>query len=268
MRTSLKLDGKGQYLARAEDPPSTEFSIYNEDDYNDGVYNLRQFYLHIGNLWTLGFWAKPRPYKEHTTIFSTGARGGKNEIRISTTPVSEERTAFGKSPSEMRVLIKDKNGTTIKHYSWPDWFREEEWLHTTIEWDGTALEAFRAGVPVTTGVTFVDASGTMSDSRRKVFYGSAVSGDRATFSGTVGHFGMWDSLVAPGELGTVVSGGFAADLTVTSGTYTSVGTLQHYWRPGDDPTNIGKDFTVSGTARDLTKERNVGIDNIVLDEPT
>ncbi len=270
MRTSLKFDGKGQYLARTEDLSGTEFSIYNADNFNDGIYNLAQFNLRISNLWTLAFWAKPRNYKEHAIIFSVGESDDQNEIRISTTPVSEERKVFGKSPSEIRVLIKDKNGTIIKHYSWPDWFRTEEWTHTAIEWDGTNLEAFKNALPTTTGVVFVNVSGTMLDSSRRIFYGSTVTGDRATFSGTVGHFGMWNSLLTAEELGTVVSGGFATDLTLTSGTYTSSGTLQHYWRPGDDPINIGKDFatTVTGSTFDLNKERNVNNANIVVDEPT
>ena len=42
--------------------------------------------------------------------------------------------------------------------------------------------------------------------------------------------------------------------------------LQHYWKPGDDSTNIGKDFVASGTLN-LDKERNVGTTNIVSDEP-
>lgn len=265
MKTSLKLDGKGQYLARIEDINSF-LDVYNKGNYNDGVYNGLSN-LSIANIWTLAFWAKPRSYKEHATIFSMGEKDDKNEIRISVTPVSAEREIFGKNFSEMRVLIKDANGTTIKHYSWPDWFQTEEWLHTTLEWNGTDLEAFRAGLPTTTGITFVNASGIMSDSARGIFYGSAIVGDFATFSGTLGHFGMWNALLDPGELGTVVSGGFSTDLTITSGTYVSQGTLQHYWKPGDDPANIGKDFVASGIAVDLTKEHDIDSNNIIIDEP-
>lgn len=264
VNVSLELDGVDQYLGRIEDLGTQ--GVYNFGAYNDVIYNF-PFNLDIADVWTLAFWSKPRAYKEHTTLFATGARGGQNEIRISATPVSEERGIRGKSPSELRVLIRDQDGEVIKHYSWPDWFQEEEWRHTAIQWNGTDLEAFKAGIPTTTGVTFVNAAGTMSDGIRKVFYGSAVAGEFASFSGTVGHFGVWNTLLAPGELETIVSGAFSADLTVASGSYISQNTLQHYWKPGDDPTNLGKDFVTSGTLFNLTKEHNLDANNIVIDEP-
>jgi len=284
---AVKLDGKGQYLARTENLSVIDLGVYNEGVYNDsiynfpknvqgaynegiyneGVYNFPAFNLGISNVWTLGFWVKPLAYKEHTTIFSIGDTDGKNEINISTTPVSAERPVAGKSPSEMRTLIKDENGTTIQHYSWPDWFREEEWIHTTLQWDGTDLNAFKDGTLTTTGVIFVNVAGTMTDTVRRISYGASAIAGSATFSGSLGHFGMWNSLLDSGEFETVVSGGFSTDLTVGSGTYTSSGTLQHYWRPGDDPNNIGKDYAVSGTVFNLNKARNIDCNNIVVDEP-
>jgi len=267
MRTALKLDGKGQYFARTDELPVVSGAgVYNQGVYNNGIYNFPAINLGIINSWTLGFWVKPSASTEHMTVFSTGEHAGKDEIRISTTPIPAEEPGFGKRFSEMRIFIKDANGITIKHYGWPNWFQAEEWVHTTVQWDGADLEAFRAGIPTTTGVNFVTVPGIMVDALRKVYYGSAVEGDFATFSGTVGHFGMWNTLLAPAELGTVVSGGFAADLTVASGTYVSQDYLRHYWKPGDDSSNIGKDFVTSGTLN-LDKERNVNVTNVTSDEP-
>jgi hypothetical protein len=94
-----------------------------------------------------------------------------------------------------------------------------------------------------------------------------VSGTFATFSGTIGHFGMWDEVLDVAEMTTVVSGGFFSDLTLISGSYTSVSNLQHYWKPGDVPSDLGKDFTTSGTALDLSKQHNMSADNVTADQP-
>ncbi len=262
---SLTLDGKGQYLARTEDLGSS--GAYNTDVYNEGIYNF-PLNLRVGDAWTLGFWAKPGANKEHGTIFSVGNRDGKNEIRVSTTAIPIESIVHGKRPAELRVLIKDFEGTAIKQYGWGDWFQSEVWTHTFLQWNGVELNAYKNAFLTTTGVVFVDVSGTMGDSpARKIFYGSAVAGNFATFSGIMGHFGMWDELLDPIELRTVVSGGFSTDLTVASGSYTSQGNLQHYWKPGEDLTNLGKDFTTSGTRLDLTKQRNITTDNVTSESP-
>ena len=263
---SVKLDGKGQYLGRTGADGS--FEVYNEGVYNDGFYNFPTGGLEIANAWTIGFWAKPKSYKEHSTIFSVGEKNGKNAIQVSSTSIPEETVVHGKRPAELRVVIKDGDGTTIKHYGWGDWFQTDVWTHTFLMWNGVDLTANRNAFVTTTGAALTDASGAMGDApARRIFYGSAVAGTFATYSGILGHFGMWDEILDADELGTVVSGGFAMDLTTTSGDYTSEANLQHYWKPGEDLSNIGKDFTTSGTPTDLTKLRNVTTDNVTPEAP-
>ncbi len=239
---SVKFDGKGQYLGRTENISG----------------------LGIANIWTLGFWVKPQANKEHATILSAGDKRDRDQFHIFTTPISVESPIHGKRPAELRVLIKDSGGTTIKHYGWPDWFQTEEWTHTFLQWDGTNLDAFKNGFSTTTGVAFVNSTGTMTDVNRNFYYGSAVSGTFATFSGIAGHFGMWDSILEAVELGTVVSGGFALDLTVTSENYVSQDELQHYYRPGDNPSALGQDFAGS---LNLDKQRNMDATNVTSDQP-
>jgi len=262
---SLELDGKGQYLSRTES--TTALGAYNLGIYSDGIYNSPNN-LGIGNTWTMGFWVRPIANKEHQTIFSTGDNSNKDRIDILSTPLPVETQVHSKRPSELRVIIKDFEGTTIKHYGWPDWFQTEVWTHTFLQWNGFDLNAFRNAFTTTTGVSFVNASGIMGDEEgRRIYYGSAVAGQFATFSGILGHFGMWSEILDPIELGTVVSGGFGIDLTTASAGYDSQANLQHYWKPGEDPTNIGKDYTTSGTALNLTKERNITDENIVSEAP-
>jgi hypothetical protein len=264
-------------------------SVYNEGVYNDGIYNLavsgtsasieldgkNQYLgtyepasLGIANTWTLGFWAKPLSNPEHTAIFSTASHRRTNEIDVFTTPIARESQLHGKRPASLRVMIKDASGTTLKHFGWGDFFRTDEWTHAFIQWDGTSLTAYKDGVLTTTGVVLTNVTGTMTDESRQIFMGSAVAGVTATFSGILGHFAVWDSILSPAEMPIVVSGGFDMDLTTTSGAYVSTGSLKHYWRPGLDDTNIGKDYAVSGTNPiDLTKEHNITEENVSEEAP-
>ena len=258
--SAIQLDGN-KWLGRRE--VSQGSNVYNFGVYNNGIYNF-PINLEIANEWTLGFWVKPKPFKEFGAIFSVGEIDKKNTIVISTTPVSSTASVT----SELRVLIKSSEGTIIKHYGWGDWFQTDTWTHTFLQWDGTDLTANHDALVATTGVALADVSGSMSDvPSRKIFYGTTAKGELASFSGTIGHFGMWDSLLNPSEFGTVVSGGFGMDLTTSSGSYVSQGSLQHYWKPGEDSGNIGKDFVVSGTALDLATERGITPADIVTDGP-
>ncbi len=267
--TSLQLDGKGQYLGQADPPAKTTPSIYNQGVYNKGIYNLNSsLNLNIGNVWTLGFWLKPKSTKEHTVIFHAQGQGDKNEIKISTTPLSVGTTARNTSASELRVFIKDFEGTTIKHLGWGGWGQTDTWIHTFVLWDGGNLNAYKDAVIMVSGSVFINTSGTMAGSpARRLSYGSTREGTLATYSGTLGHFGMWNEILDIEELRTVVSGGFEIDLTTVSGSYISGANLQHYWKPGDDPANIGKDFTTSGTPLPFTKQQDVDSTNITLDQP-
>lgn len=263
-------------------------SVYNEGVYNEGIYNLSvslsgtlvsvqldgkgQYLgrfdtnnLDITNTWTLGFWAKSSAYKEHMSVFSTASIRGENEINVSSTPVPQTIQPLGGRPAELRVTIKDADGTTIKEYGWGGFFRDSDWTHVFLQWDGVDLDAFRNGIITTTGVFFVNVTGTMSDvPERKIFYGASIAGTTATFSGVLGHFGMWSSLLSTAEMATVVSGGFDIDLTTTSGSYVSTATLKHYWKPGAEPTNIGQDFAGD---LDLNKLRNITSENTVPEVP-
>jgi hypothetical protein len=261
-------------------------SVYNEGIYNFGVYNITlsgsqvsirldgqsQYLgtinpapLGVANTWTLGFWAKPFGNKEHAAIFSTVGDGSRNEISVSTTAIPNETQTHGKRPAELRVIIKDHEGTTIKHHGWGNYFQDDTWTHVFLQWDGTELNAFKNAVATTTGVALVTFTGTMADyPARNIHYGSSVPGVTATFSGILGHLGMWDSLLDPAEMGTVVSGGFVTDLTIASGSYSSQTNLKHYWKPGAEPADLGLDFAGNSS---FNKQRNITSSNVTPETP-
>lgn len=263
-------------------------SVYNEGIYNEGIYNLtlsgnfasieldgKQQYLgtlepsllSIANTWTLGFWAKPLHNKEHMAIFSTASPRRTNEIDVFSTPISPELPTQGKTPASLRAMVKDASGTTLKHYGWGDYFQTDVWTHVFLQWNGTNLNAFKNGILTTTGVVLTNVTGSLSDVQRQVYYGSAVAGVTATFSGILGHLAIWDSVIGSSEMPVIVSGGFDMDLTSTSGTYVSTSSLKHYWKPGLDSEEIGKDYSVSGTLVPLNKLRNITDANITEESP-
>ncbi len=185
-----------------------------------------------------------------------------NAILVTTTPIPQ-----GTRTAELRVLIRDVDGQVIKHLGWGDWFQQDSWTHTTIQWNGSELSTRKDSLVTNSGVVFTDSSGNMSDiPAREFFYGGTRNGTLPTFSGIVGHLGIWESILGDDELSVVFSGGLDMDLTTSSGSYVSQGNLRHYLKPGGDPSNIGKDFVTSGTL-DLDKLRDITTDNIIIDSP-
>lgn len=266
-------------------------TVYNEGVYNSHVYNRfleggteqalvldgsRQYLatvnpelLGIDNTWSVGFWSKPRSGPEFRLLFAAHGRSGKNSIEISVPPIVAEPIQGTFEARERREQIRlrttDENGNVIKHIGWGDVYRPDLWSHIGLVWDGNDILFYADGELASSGTAiFINSSGTMADSERKVYYGSNISGSLAPWSGTVGHGGMWSSALSAAEWQTVVSGGFFMDLTVTSGSYASQGSLEHYWKPGADSANIGEDL-VGGL--DLEKLNFVSTANIVGDRP-
>lgn len=254
---------KNQYLGRSE-KSEPSLGVYNLGIYNEGVYNSPiGTSIGIRNEWTLGFWIKPNASKEFGTILMVGERDQPNEIRIETAPVP-----VGTVPTQLHVLIRGADGTVIKHYAWGDWFTDDAWTHTFVQWDGVQLSASKDSISKVPNVQLTDDSGNMSDTpARKIFYGTTPGGTIATFSGGVSHLVMWNTVLEPEELITVFSGGLGMDLLTASGSYISEGALPHWWKPGEDLANIGKDFASSGTLLDFTAVRNITTANVVGDVP-
>jgi hypothetical protein len=260
---SVVLDGKGQYLGLLDIVP-TSLGPYNLGNYNDGIYNSPSGNpLGITNTWTLGFWAKPKISKEAGTLVGVGDRHSGNAILIETTPLG-----VGAITSELRVLIREQDSSILKHYGWGNWFTPNSWTHTSVSWDGSELSASKDAIAKTPTLVLTSNLGGMSDiPSRKIFYGSTESSDLPSFSGTVGHFGMWNTVLTTPELSVVVSGGFDIDLTTSSGAYTSDDSLPHYWKPGEDLSNIGKDFSASGTLLNLNRLSSITGSSVVSDVP-
>jgi hypothetical protein len=159
--------------------------------------------------------------------------------------------------------------------------KRKEWRLFSCAWDGNNLIAWDNGLEIAdysetlsgTG-SFIMSDTTVSGKQRGTrlavaYTGTAQSLDGpriVAYSGLLGPIGVWDEVLDGLELGEIASGTFGLDLTTNSGTYTSSANLQHWWRPGADASDIGKDYA-------LTNNIDVGVDatvtgtNIVVDSP-
>lgn len=268
-------------------------SFYNEGKYNDGIYNLSasgtgffsvnmngtsQYFarsdypqaLGLDDEWTLSFWIKFQQARETQVIFSTGGDGGRNLIQLTIDPMSNviDNTFADPAFSNLVTLIKGPDGSIIKHVKWGDFARENQWTHGAVTYSGGDMHVYAAGVALTSGVNFVSISGVQmtDDPARKIFYGADPEGAIATISGNIGHFGTWSTALGQSEIQQIYDSGFPLDLTTTSGNYTSNVSLRMYYRPGEDETDFGRDY--SGNSQDLDKIRDTDIDDLDFDVPT
>ena len=243
----LEANGSNQYLAKSEFPAN----------------------LGLSNAWTLSFWVKPRPSSEAATLFAVGGLREENAIVIRLDPLPQLpfRKTDNKSPTNLVTMIKGPNGTIVREIKWENFTTADSWIHGALTWDGNILQVYASGIATNSGVVLQSGGGiTMTDSpQRKIFYGSSVLGNQPTFSGFLGHLAMWNSILTQDEISLIADNGFFMDLTANSGTYTSSVDLVMYYRPGDNPNNLGQDF--SGVGLDLNNIRNITIDDIVNDLP-
>lgn len=268
-------------------------SFYNEGKYNDGIYNLSSsgtgFFsvnmngqnsyfarsefpkaLGLANEWTISFWINAGITKETTTIFSTTAEKGQNEIRLTVDPLERviDNAFVAPSFGNLVTLLKGPDGTIIQHVKWESFIRSRLWTHGAVTYSGGNLKAYAFGDPLTSGVIFTDTSGTVGmtdDPPRKIFYGTTAAGSVATISGAIGHLATWSTALSPEEIQEIADDGFPLDLTTTSGNYTSNASLRMYYRPGEDELEMGKDY--SGNDLGLPDIKNVTVADRDFDVP-
>jgi hypothetical protein len=267
-------------------------SVYNEGKYNDGIYNLSasgtgffsvtmngqtQYFaksdmpqaLGLYDEWTIAFWIKFQQTPEARTIFSTSGPAGENLIQLTMDPISQtiDNTFTEPRFSSIATLLKGPDGSIIKHVKWGPFAREDEWTHGAITYSGGDLTVYASGISVPSGTSFVNVSGTSmtDDPPRAIYYGTDPAGNVATISGNIGHLGTWSTALSQEEVAAIADLGFPLDLTTTSGGYASNASLRMYYRPGEDETDFGRDY--SGNNQDLDKIRDTDLDDLDFDVP-
>ena len=233
---------------------------------------LRQT-MGIANLWTIGIWIKP--FEDQPDPFSLDNKAllhlqnavRKNEILIWADRITNT------DQDTIHVELWDKNGELFRVSRFNMTQQRTEWNHFSIYWSGENLVAWDNGLQVTDFHEVLSNSGIMEDSERSIRLGAAYSGTSthpqiplSTWSGLLGASTMWDTAVIGAELGEVVSGTFGFDLLVNSGTYTSSADLQHWWRLGQDDTDVGADSGNAGLLFDVNAD-GVNASGVVIDAP-
>lgn len=267
-----------------------ELSKYNDGVYNEGIYNLtisgansfsltangtNQFFstrdfqsVGVANAWTLSFWIKPSGNAETSAVFEMAGVREQNQFRLTFDPLPFAPISDFAARAKANIVtqIKGSEGTIIKHIKWEDFALDDEWIHGAVTWDGADLVVYASGIALSSGVSFVNTSGTMDDSEpRKIFYGGTIAGTVSTVSGNLGHLGLWGSVLAQPEIQEIATLGFDLDLTTNSGSYTSSASLQAYYKPGEDADALGFDY--SGNNRVLDKDQNFNEGSVVTDRP-
>lgn len=239
--------------------------------------------LGFANLWTISIWLKPfedRPREKlpeihHRALVHLKGATHRNEVLIWADRITNTE------PDVIHVENWDKDSKRVRITRFNMAQQREQWRNFSVYWDGSNLIGWDNGVEIADIHETLSGTGSfvmqdpVASAGRSVRLGAAYSGiagalelPLAAWSGHMGPVAIWDIGVTDQELGTVISGGFGIDLTTDSGTYTSSANLVHWWRPGADNTDIGKNYAVSGSEVNIGDNATIsGINEIVVDSP-
>jgi hypothetical protein len=128
------------------------------------------------------------------------------------------------------------------------------WRHVVLTTTGTSpnFNIYRDSLDQTI-LTIVNTAGTFTDTARRVAIGISPALTEP-FDGSIGPVIIWNSVLTNDEIRQVYSGRFGFDPRINFGAYASSGNLKQFWKPGQDPSNMGRSYAVSG---------GVGLSNVV-----
>jgi hypothetical protein len=172
---------------------------------------------------------------------------------------------FKRSPgnNDITINLVDSSGTIFKNYKF---FTASAgvWYHIVFTWDGTNLKLYRNGQEVTPTLKSTDLAGTMTDTSRFVTMGRQ---DPYRFNGKYCQEAVWSSALSADEIAQLYSRRNSIDLRKDTEAYTSASNLVHYWKLGEDPDDIGKDYVDSNQIDVDTNAANITTADIVGDAP-
>jgi len=228
------------------DPQTTSIEFNGSDE---AMRNNTQQSIGIANVWSIMAWVRRRGdtqgLTQTNTILQIFGSGPPNRSRIFI------RGNGGASNDPIEVEITTSGGANLKRFSWNvATFPFDVWFQLIVVWDGTDLTMYKDGVLVAQDVTTNNSSGSMADNTRLVQIGQ--NGGVQPFSGFIHSFALWNVDVSAGA-STIYNSGVASsrDLSKNSGDYTFASDLQHWWRLGQDPDDLGKDSGIAVTNIDV-----------------
>ncbi len=246
----------------------------------------------VANLWTINIWLKPfetqsRFDADGNQLFEPDGKAlihfkgnsHKNEILIWGDRIE------GTSRQEFIVVENwDNSRNRIRMTRFNMVQQRQEWRMFSCAWNGDELIGWNNGIEVTDISKTVSGTGSfiMDDvvnfnEGRSIRVGATYSGAEAfnpdspklvAYSGLLGPIGVWVDLITTEEFGVVYSGGFNMDLNNVSGSYNSTAELRHWYRPGADIADIGKDYATAAISPvNIGDDATVTSGSIVADVP-
>lgn len=228
----------------------------------------------FANLWTMSFWIKPTQFlpepvsSNHRVLAHLRGTTRRGEVLI-----WGARIEGSKNEEEIHVEIGDSDGARLRIIRFNTVQKRNQWRNFSCVWDGTNLIAYDQGLLISDQFLVQSGGNGVMDEPaggRILRVGDLIedTGPILTgWSGIVGHIGIWNTALAPAEYGAVISGGFGFDLLTNSGTYTSGASLKHWWKPGDDFPNVGRDYAGEVTLTSGAGATATGVNNVITDYP-
>lgn len=221
------------------DSAASEWMGNNTDSANIGVTNQ----------WSLLAIFNPGSIVLEQYIFDIReGTGDENQISLGIViPTSGSNT--------FNVILRDSAGTVYKLLEYGSFFTSgvDHDYHVVVTYDGAAANdpviVYRNGVAVaSTGGT--DNTGTQTNTAREVTIGDNQSRIHE-FVGRVYQIALWSTVLSAANALTLYEQRWFIDPTTIGS-----GTCVHWWRPGYDTTDIGKDYGL-GTAISLNNGANI-----------
>lgn len=216
---------------------------------NEGLRNSTAQAIGIADSWSIMFILRPQSgftAIEQIVQFQASGGGNNNLIGIAL------RGDVANDP--LRMNLRDSGGTLFKSLDWNSFFTAGTGVHVLITKDGAAggdpVVLYKNGSSVAaSGGT--DNTGTQTNGNRTSTVGIDQDGSSNPFNGEFAEVAVWSSVLTSAEAAHIYAARRTINLRDNEGAYVSGANLQHWWRPGYDPSDIGKDFGRASTLIDI-----------------
>jgi len=203
-----------------------------------------------------------------TAVSGAPFPAGANSIDIQMkTPV------FAQANGRIQIEMKNTAGSEYKDLEWNDVIPNNTWVHFVFTYNGSLgadpVTLYIDGVDQGVADTIVtDGTGTQDNSiTRVVEIGSTLAFGGSEWPGIYHQAAIWSNAITSAEVTSIYNSGTTGfDLLVNSGSYVSEASLLHWWRLGDNASDIGEDTGNHVNLQDLTGV-NMDVTNRVQDSP-
>lgn len=215
--------GQGRDLSRS-------LAVNNVDLSLDSLTSV----MGIANELTMAGWVKVDALGANQALFGTDSVNSGFGCAVTTT-------------GQALYALLDNAGAALKTYLTPAGLVQAgEWHFYAARWNGTVFTLYFDGVPIPDGsvTKSVDNAGSMADDSRIFSMGaSAATVQAPLINGTFNQLMTWNTPLSSAAIKELYfqGKGRLVDARYPFGQYARPESLQHYYRPGEDPERLGLD---------------------------